>query len=296
MNTIRKNSNITDKLLFSLLYIILSVFVIACIFPFLLVIMTSITDELTLLRDGYKLFPSKYSYDAYKVIFQGITIYKAYYVTVFVTVIGTFLSMLVTSACAYAVSVKELKYRNVIMFYIWITMLFNGGLVPWYILISKYLHMSNTIWSMIIPVLVSPWNLFLLRNFFKSIPDSLAESAKIDGANDIYILFRIILPLSLPGLATVGLFYALSYWNQWYTALMFIDNPDLYPLQFIIMRIIRNMTYTSQTFAQSVGNVTIPAYSIRMATVVVTIGPIILLYPFVQKYFIKGMTVGAVKG
>jgi multiple sugar transport system permease protein/putative aldouronate transport system permease protein len=296
MNTIRKNSNITDKLLFSLLYSILSVFVIACIFPFLLVIMTSITDEVTLLRDGYKLFPSKYSYDAYKVIFQGITIYKAYYVTVFVTVIGTFLSMLITSACAYAVSVKELKYRNVIMFYIWITMLFNGGLVPWYILISKYLHMSNTIWSMIIPVLVSPWNLFLLRNFFKSIPDSLAESAKIDGANDIYILFRIILPLSLPGLATVGLFYALSYWNQWYTALMFIDNPDLYPLQFIIMRIIRNMTFTSQTFAQSVGNVTIPAYTIRMATVVVTIGPIILLYPFVQKYFIKGMTVGAVKG
>lgn len=247
-----------------------------------------------MLQSGYHMIPKKVSLDAYRTIFASSTFYRAYAVTIFVTVVGTVLSLLITSGVSYAVSVKSLKYKGTIMFLIWITMLFSGGLVPWYILISKYLHMNNSLWVMIVPALVNPWYMFLLRNFFMTIPESLAESAKIDGANDIYILFKIILPLSLPALATIGLFYSLDFWNEWFKAILFIDDPRKYPLQSIIVRIISSLNFTNQMYTK--GAVSVPAYTIRMATVTVTIGPIVFLYPFIQKYFVKGLTVGAVKG
>lgn len=296
MNKNSISSSFGDRALSVFAVAVSGIFAILCVFPFILVVATSLTDEVTLLREGYKLIPEKFSFSAYQAIFSSSSLVNSYLVTIFVTVVGTVLSMLVTSAAAYAVSVKDLKYRNGIVFYVWITMLFSGGLVPWYILISKYLHLSDSIWVMIVPALVNPWYMFLMRNFFKTIPDSLSESAKIDGANDMFILFRIILPLSLPAIATVGLFYSLDYWNEWFRALMFIENPKLYPLQFIIMRIISSMSFTSQLYSKSGASITLPTYTIRMATVIVTIGPIVLLYPFVQKYFVKGLMVGAIKG
>ncbi|MNC14410.1 L-arabinose transport system permease protein AraQ [compost metagenome] len=279
-------------------YLFILIFAVFCLFPFLLLIMSSITEENTLVMEGFSILPSKLSLNAYRLLLQTRTIYDAYKVTIFVTVMGTGLSMILSSAMAYALSVKTFKLRGSISLYMYFTMLFGGGLVPSYILISKGLHLNNNIWVLILPALISPWNTFLLRNFFNSVPDSLAESAKIDGANDVYILFKIIIPISLPAMATISLFYALSYWNEWFRAMLYISNEQLYPLQYLIMSIIRNMNYANSIAAQTQGSIgyTLPTYTVRMATTVVTIGPIVLLYPFLQKYFVKGLTVGSIKG
>lgn len=286
-----------DRILISFFYIILVLLGVYCLVPFLTTIMSSFMKESNFVREGYSLLPREFSLDAYKLIFETNVVFKSYGVTIFVTVVGTTLSLIFTSMFAYALSVKSLKYRNKIAFYIFFTMLFNGGLVPTYILISKYLHLKESLWVLIIPVLLNPWNMFLLRNFFSTIDESLAESAKIDGASDIYIWIRIILPLSMPAMATIGLFYALSYWNEWFNAMLFISDPDKFPLQYLIMRILRNLDFANQISADiSIPNLIPPTYTVRLATAVVTIGPIVFLYPFIQKYFVKGLMVGAVKG
>jgi len=286
-----------DRLLKGAMYLILIIFSIYCIIPFITVISSSLTTESAILRDGYSLLPQSLSFDAYKLIFKDDTIYRAYGVTIFVTVVGTFLAMLVTCALAYPLSIRTLKYKNHINFYVYFTMLFHGGLVASYLLISKYLGMKDSIWVLIIPALVSPWNMFLLRNFFKSVDESLAESAKMDGANDIYIFFKIVLPISLPALATVGLFYSMGFWNKWFEAMLYISNENLFPLQYLVMRIMNNAEFANQLSSQvSLPNYVVPTLTTRLATTVVTIGPIIFLYPFLQKYFVKGLMVGAVKG
>jgi multiple sugar transport system permease protein/putative aldouronate transport system permease protein len=289
-------TNAGDKALNGVFYLILLVFSLACLFPFLLVITSSFTEEHTLLVNGYSLFPVKWSTAAYQLIFATGTIFDAYKVTIFVTVVGTALSMLLTSATAYSISIKTFRCRNRIAIFMYFTMLFGGGLVPSYLLISKYLNMRDMIWVLIIPVLVSPWNTLLMRNFFNDIPDSLAESAKLDGAGDLCILFKIILPISKPAIATIGLFYALGYWNEWFNAMLYIDNSKLFPLQYLIMTILRNANFASAEGAKAGIALNIPTYTVRMATIVVTIGPIIFLYPFVQKYFVKGLTIGSIKG
>jgi multiple sugar transport system permease protein/putative aldouronate transport system permease protein len=224
-------------------------------------------------------------------------VFNAYKISVFVTVAGTFLSMLTTCALSYALSVKTFRSRNKIAFFVYFTMLFSGGLAPSYLLISKYLHMRDNLLVMILPVLINPWNMLLLRNFFAGLPSSLSESAKIDGANDITVLFRIILPISLPGMATISLFYALAYWNEWFRAMLYMDKEHLYPLQYLIMQILRNVNMATEVASSNnMSGIQLPTYTVRMATVAVTIGPIILLYPFLQKYFVKGLTVGGVKG
>lgn len=277
---------------------IICLFALVCLLPFILVISSSFTSETSIIQKGYNLWPKEFSVAAYKLLFASNTIGPAYAVTIFVTVAGTVLSMLITSACAYAISCKQFYYRGRVAFFIYFTMLFSGGLVPTYLWITQYLKLTDSIWVLILPALVNPWNLLLLRNFFNGIPDSLSESAKIDGANDVVILFKIILPISLPGLATIGLFYALSYWNEWYKALLYIRDSHKYPLQYLIMQIQRNQQYVQQNAA--LGGATtegvVPAYSSQMATAVMTIGPIVLLYPFLQKYFVTGLTVGSVKG
>jgi putative aldouronate transport system permease protein len=289
--------SLSDKLLKSVFYVIVAVFAVYCFVPFFAVLASSFTTESEILRNGYMIFPKKFSLEAYKLIFQDSTIYRAYGVTMFITFAGTVLSMLFTSALSYAVSVKTVKYRNFIAFSVYFTMLFHGGLVASYLLISKYLGMKDSIWVLIIPSMISAWNMFLLRNFFATIDESMAESAKIDGANDAYILMRIILPLSLPALVTIGLFYALGYWNNWFNALLFINDPHKFPLQYLIQRIMNNLDYVSQVSGSvSVPNFIAPAITVRLATTIVTIGPIVFLYPFVQKYFVKGLMVGAVKG
>jgi len=286
-----------DRLLKGIFYTAISLFSVYCLLPFWSVVASSLASEASILRGGYTFWPADFSFDAYRLIFKDDTIYRAYGVTTFITLVGTVMSMILTSALSYALSVKSVKYRNSIAFYIYFTMLFHGGLVATYLLISKYLDMKDTIWVLIIPSLLSAWNMFLLRNFFASIDDSLAESAKIDGANDVYILFRIILPISLPAIATIGLFYALGYWNKWFDAVLYISDKHLYPLQYLIQRIMNNLDYINQVSADvDIPNFIPPAMTVRLATTVVTIGPIVLLYPFLQKYFVKGLMVGAVKG
>ncbi len=279
-------------------YVFIIGFALICLIPFLLVLSSSFTDQASLNQNGYQLWPEVFSTAAYSMLFKSGTIVPAYGVTIFVTVVGTVLSMLVTCACAYALSCKSMYYRRALSMIIYFTMLFNGGLVPTYLWVTKYLHLSDSLWSLILPSLVNAWNLLLMRNFFNGIPEALSESARIDGANDMKILFKIILPVSLPGIATIGLFYALAYWNEWYKALLYIHTEWKYPLQYLIMQIQKNIQYVQQNAAQA-GVVTdglIPAETVQMATAIVTIGPIILLYPFLQKYFVQGLTVGSVKG
>lgn len=275
------------------------VFCAMCVIPFIMAISASFSDERTLLREGYGLLLRGFSTQAYSMLFSTSQIFDSYKVSIFVTVVGTVLSMAVTAMMAYPLSVKKLKYRGTISFFAYFTMLFNGGLVPTYMLISKYLGMRDTIWVMILPVLVNPWNLFLLRNFFAAIPAELHESARIDGANDVRILWQIILPVSLPALATVALFYGVAYWNQWYNAMLYIENSKLFPLQYLIMRMMRNVELMKQMAGQAgfaVDMSAMPSTTSKMATAIVTIGPIIVAYPFAQKYFTSGLIVGSVKG
>lgn len=287
----------SDRLLKVIIYIVLSLFAIYCVIPFVTVISSSLSSESSILRDGYSIVPREFTLAAYNLIFKDDTIYRAYGVTIFVTVVGTAIAMLVTCALAYPLSIRALKYKNGINFYVYFTMLFHGGLVANYLLISKYLGMRDSIWVLIIPALVSPWNMFLMRNFFNSVDESLAESAKIDGANDIYIFYKIVLPISLPALATVGLFYAMAFWNKWFEAMLYISDENKFPLQYLVMRIMNNADFANQLSAKiSLPNYVVPTLSTRLATTVVTIGPIIFLYPFLQKYFVKGLMVGAVKG
>lgn len=277
--------------------VVITLFSLFCLLPFVMLIGSSFETESVIIREGYKLWPSQFTTYAYNLVFESGTIFKAYGVTIFMTVAGTILSMLITILLAYPLSLKKLRFKNQITFFVYFTMLFNGGLVPTYLLISKYLQMRDTIWVMIIPLLLNPWNMFLLRNFFKSIPAELSEAAYIDGANDLMILWKVILPVSKPGIAAISLFYALFYWNQWYNALLYIDNSELFPLQYYVMNINRSIDSIKEMArmtGQSYAN--LPSNSVRMATAVVTIGPIIFVYPFVQKHFTTGIMVGSVKG
>jgi putative aldouronate transport system permease protein len=286
-----------DRILLSLMYLVIALFAVLCLIPFATVVSSSLSTEASLMKSGFSLIPKEFSLEAYRLLFKDSTIYKAYGVTIFVTTVGTVLAMLVTCALAYPLSQRILKYRNHITFYVFFTMLFHGGLVSTYILITKYLGMKDSIWVLIIPSLINPFNMFLMRNFFKSIDESLAESAKMDGANDIYIMFRIMIPISLPAMATVSLFYALAFWNKWFEAMLYISKEDLFPLQYLIKRILENADFSKMLAAGvSIPNYMVPTLTTRMATTVVTIGPIIFLYPFLQKYFVKGLLVGAVKG
>lgn len=282
-------------------YAFMILFSLFCLLPFILILSSSVSDEKELQTNGFMLIPKHISFLAYKIIFEDNTIFYGYRTTIIITFLGTLLCMLFTSAMAYALSVKTFIHRDKIAFFVYFTMLFGGGLVPNYLLLVKYLHLKDNILVYILPALINPFNMFLLRNFFKQIPDSLAESAKIDGANEVYILFKIILPLSKPAIATIGLFYALGFWNEWFTCTLYITDKSLYSLQYLIMKVLREIDFMKQmnTYAQQTGltsNYVIPSNSAKMATAVVTVGPIIFAYPFLQKYFVKGLVVGAVKG
>lgn len=292
-------TNLENKVIDLFSYLFMAIFSIFCIVPFILIISSSLSDEKAVQKTGFVLIPKEFSLFAYKVIFQDNAIYSAYKTTIIFTVLGTILCLILTSAMAYALSVKTFTHRNKIAFFVYFTMLFNGGLIPSYLLIAKYLGLRDNILVYILPVLINPFNMFLLRNFFKQIPDSLAESAKIDGANDIYILYKIILPLAKPALATIGLFYGLGFWNEWFTATLYIDSKDLYSLQYLIMKVLREVDFMNQMNEMQglvMANYIVPANTAKMATAVVTVGPIIFVYPFIQKYFVKGLVVGAVKG
>ncbi|OBZ12572.1 carbohydrate ABC transporter permease [Bacillus sp. FJAT-26390] len=278
----------------------ISLFSLSCLFPFIMVISGSLSTEKDIMDYGYTLWPKSITFDSYRILFLGSTrIIDAYGVSLFVTVAGTVLSLFVTSMGAYVMARRSFKYRNILSVYVIITMLFNGGLVPWYIICVRYLDLKDTLWALILPMLANAFNMFLIRNFMLSIPEDMNESAKMDGAGDFKIFYRLIAPLSLPVLATVGLFVALSYWNDWFLGLMFVDKQELQPLQLLLRTLISNVEFlksSSNASAMQRISAQIPSESIKMALTVVTIGPIIFLYPFVQRFFVKGLMVGAVKG
>lgn len=288
-----------DKILQIVCIVVVSLFSIFCILPFLFVIGSSFETESNITAFGFSIIPKRFSMEAYKVLFSNTQIFTSYASTIFTTVVGTLGAMLLTTMLAYPLSLKKLKFRMPITFFVHFTMLFGGGLVPTYILISKYLNLKDSIWVLIIPTMFSAWNMFLMRNFFAGLPIELSESARIDGANDMVILFKIILPVSKPGLATIAMFYALGYWNQWYNAMLYLGNKStkFYTLQYLIMDLTRSQDALKEMAAQTgIALANLPGNSLKMATTLVTIGPVILLYPFAQKYFTSGLTVGSIKG
>ena len=288
-----------DILAFNVIgYIIITLFSVFCLIPFWLVISGSFTDESTIIKHGYSLFPEKISFGAYMVIFKSPQdILQSYGVTVFITVVGTLVSLFIISMTAYVLYRKDCKYRNQIAFFFYFTMLFDGGLVPYYILMVRYLRMKDSILALIIPGIFSVWYTLLMRNFMKSIPDSISESAKIDGAGDFAIFIKIIIHLLKPALASIGLFVALGYWNDWFNAMLYINNTKLYPLQYLLYRMLNSVSFSSTVATRShIMIKQLPTQTLKLAMTVVATGPIILLYPFVQKYFVKGITIGAVKG
>lgn len=284
------------------LNIIMILCTIACLLPLLIVFSTSITDEKTVTMYGYSLLPRKISFEAYKYIFKDImVVLRAYGVTLFVTIVGSILSLSIIAMYAYPISRRDFKYRNVFTFLVFLTMLFNGGLVPWYMVYVNVLHIQDTIFALILPYLMTPLYVLIMRTFFMtSIPDSIIEAARIDGAGEFQTFIQIVLPLAKPVLATIGLFNVLTYWNDWYAPLLFITNDKLFNLQYIMYRVDKAILYLSNN-AGSINNATqimanLPSQTARMAMAMIAIGPIVLAYPFFQRYFVEGLTIGSIKG
>jgi putative aldouronate transport system permease protein len=284
-----------------ILYGLAALFSLACLYPFLLLVSGSFTPEELMLKEGLRLLPARLSTLAYSTLFYNkLSVMNAYGITITVTVVGTFLSIIVTALLAYPLARRELRYRNGVAFFVFFTMLFNGGMLPWYLVCVSILHLRNTLLALIVPYLAVAWNVFLLRNYFQTIPVEIPESAKIDGAGELRILFQIIVPLSRPAIAVLVLFIALMYWNDWWLAIMLTEAKALRPLQLMLRDLITASEF--MTGANAPGSVTqstherIPTEGLKFAATVVTIGPIMFLYPFLQKYFVKGIIMGAIKG
>lgn len=278
-------------------YTVVSVFAFLALMPFVILVMSSFASEGDILLHGYRLIPGEFSLRAYRLVFMNPQkILNAYKVTIIIVVLGTAASLFMSMMAAYVMYRKDVKYRNKLAFFLFFTELFQGGLVSFFIVVSSVLDLKNTLWVLILVPLFSVFNILILRNFIRhSIPDSLPESAKIDGAGDFAIFIRIILPLSKPALASIGLFTALIYWNDWWTAMMFVENQAKQPLQYILYQILSTVNMAANMI-NNAAYVDMPKQTIKLAMTVISTGPIIFLYTFVQKYFVKGITLGAVKG
>lgn len=282
--------------------IILGILALLTILPFVLIIIASLTGENALIADGYSFFPKALSLDAYRYMLNNATaITKAYGVSIFVTVIGTVASVFITAMIAYPLSRQDFRYRNIISFIVFFTMLFSGGIVPAYLMWTRVFGIKDTILALILPnYLVNAFNIFLVRNYYSNnIPPALIESAQIDGAGELKIFFKIILPLAVPVVATIAIFTGLIYWNDWINGLYYITDPKLYSIQVYLVNILNNIqALRSGSISVSAGitAIQLPSTSIRMALAVIGALPILILMPFIQKYFIKGVVVGAVKG
>ncbi|MFC3798684.1 carbohydrate ABC transporter permease [Cohnella sp. GCM10012308] len=269
---------------------------VVCIVPLLLVVSASFSDETAIAEYGYTIIPKSISMYAYRYILSNPSqIFSAYEVTIIVTIVGTALSLLISSCLAYALSRRDFAYRRGFAFFIYFTMLFNGGLVPSYMLVTQTLHLKNSLGSLILPYLIVPWFVLLLRTYFSEIPEPLLESAKLEGAGELRILWNIVLPLSLPAIATVGLFIILMYWNDWYLALLYLDDSHKFPLQYLLYTIMQNLSAIKANPMPGMA-IHLPGENTRMAIAVLATGPILFVFLFVQRYFVAGLKVGAVKG
>jgi putative aldouronate transport system permease protein len=278
-------------------YLVVGFFALFALFPFVVLVINSFSSEHAILNFGYSFLPREFSLRAYEMIFENPEkMARTYGLTIFIAAFGTALSMFFSAMAAFVLSRKELRYRNILAFFLYFTTLFNGGLVPYYLLITRSLHLQNTIAVMVIVPMFSVLNILILRNFIaNSIPDSLFESAKIDGANDFSMYVQIVLPLSGPALASIGLLTALAYWNDWWTPMMFVPRESMWPLQFTLYNILSSINFAASMVA-NLPLSSMPKESLKLAMTVVATGPIIFVYPFVQRYFVKGITMGAIKG
>lgn len=295
-NRISARANILLNIMFLILALI-------CVIPAVLVVSISFSAEQSITDYGYRLIPKIISLDGYGYLLkQGALIIRALGVSLFVTIVGTALGTLLTTLMGYVLSRPDYKLNGFLTMLVFIPMVFNGGLVSTYFIVSQFLHLKNTLWALILPLSVSSFNVVICRTFFKTtIPEELIESAKMDGATQFKIFFQIVLPISLPVIATIGLFLCFAYWNDWYQSMLYIDNQRLYSLQVLLNAIMTNINMLAQnaatmgaSMADMVANM--PKEAARMAIVVIIVLPIACAYPFFQKYFISGLTVGAVKG
>jgi len=283
-------------------HLILILLAAACLFPFLLLIISSLTQEQSIVRDGYSLFPKEWSFEAYAYLWnQSSSLARAYGITVMITIVGTFAGLLISALLAYPLSRGDMPYRGLFSFLVFFTLLFNGGLVPTYLVFTEVFEMKNTLMALIIPgLLTNGFFILLIRSFFStSIPVPIIESAYMDGATEFKIFYRIVLPLSLPILATIGLMLTIGYWNDWFNGLIYVTEPELFSIQNLLNRMLSNIQFLQQTNIggnNSTAAASLPMNSVRMAMAVVGILPILCVYPFFQKYFVKGLTIGAVKG
>ncbi|MBP5454015.1 MAG: carbohydrate ABC transporter permease [Lachnospiraceae bacterium] len=281
-------------------WVLIGIFALFCVLPFYLIIVASFTAETSLIREGYPLIPriKDISLDAYKLSLKNpMAIIISYATTIGVTAVGTFVAVLLATMTGYVLSRKDFPWRNKLSFFFFFTTHFNGGLVPWYLLCMRYLNFKNSYIALVLPLMFSVWNMIIAKSFMNSLPMEISESAKIDGANDLVIFFRLILPISKPLIATLGLFSALAYWNDWYNCMLYVTDTNMFTLQYYLQRILGSAE-AMRIVAEKSGMAlpSIPLESMKMAMTIIATGPIVLLYPFVQRYFVKGLTIGAVKG
>jgi len=293
-----------ESILHLIAYVFVSIIAISCLLPFVLIISASFSSETAILRNGFSLLPQEPGIEAYRQVFnQPGVITRAYMVTIVLTITGTFLALFLQSMTAYVLSRRDFKWRNGFSLFFYITTLFNGGLVPYFILMTQYLKMKNNYLALLLPLLFSVFNLLILKSYIMGIPVEMIESAKMDGCSVFRTYISVILPLMKPALATIGLFIALGYWNDWYSAMLFISDDKMKPLQYMLYEKINNIEGYKRLIAsglsissEAISAISIPTATLKMALTVVVTGPIILLYPIIQKYYVRGITIGAVKG
>jgi putative aldouronate transport system permease protein len=270
----------------------------SCAVPFLLMFAASLTSERSLAAAGYWFIPREFSTAAYAYLWlQKYSIIRAYGITIFTTVVGTAISLFITVLLAYPLSMPRLPGKGIIMFFVVFSMLFNGGLVPTYIMYTQYFHIKNTIWSLIVPnMLMNAFNVLLIRNYFSGIPHEMIEAGRIDGAGEYMILLKIVLPISAPILATIGLMNGLAYWNNWYNGLIYLSDDKLYSIQVMLNAILQSVQFLASRNVGVSAAIPLPTASVRMAIAVIAVIPVLIAYPFFQRYFVKSITLGAVKG
>lgn len=293
-----------DKIILAILaYSICGLIALMCLVPFVMVVTGSLSSEAAITKNGFSVFIQDFSLEAYKTVFkEPMVVIRAYATTIGLTFVGTFVGLLLQTMTAYVLSRRDFEWRNHFSFFFYFTTLFSGGLVPYFILITRTLHLKDSYLALLLPLIFSVYNLLIMKSYIMSIPESLIDAAKIDGCGEFRTLFRIVLPLIKPALATVGLFIALAYWNDWYNAMLYINSEEKYPLQYFLYEQISNIEAYKKMIAENavsssvISSMSLPTQSLKMALTVVVTGPIVLAYPIVQKYFVQGITIGAVKG
>lgn len=304
VNHLRKVKYGSDVIaLNAIAYTFCGLMALICLVPFIMIVSGSLSSEAAIIKNGFSLLPQDFSLEAYKTVFkEPVVVFRAYATTILLTIAGTVVGLLLQTTTAYVLARKDFGWRNFFSFFFYFTTLFSGGLVPYFILITRTLNLKDNYLALLLPLLFSVYNLLIMKSYIMAIPDSLIDAAKIDGCGEVRTLYQVVLPLIKPALATVGLFIALAYWNDWYNAMLYIKTENKYPLQYFLYQQVNNIeTYkkliaTNGISSAVVSAVSLPTQTLKMALTIVVTGPIVLAYPLVQKYFVQGITIGAVKG